>query len=395
MNRIEVFLVAAWTLAVSAGEPSFVLKAKVDLGDVKAGESLLSAEGMTLSVRMAGADTDLAKYDRASGNYLNFCRTDGSCPVLEAIIAARAGRVGIPLALLPKDKTVHEVIVSWQPPRWAISVDGHLDEDFPRDAADVAWKGDRTVRVHSKRVRDCSFTDNGNDPIPRCDSGPSAGPIQYWTPKGHNAWVGDVAPAYLNGRLHVFYLIDRRHHGSGGGAGRHQFAHLSTDDLVHWQEHPLAVPINVWWQTVGTGTPFLKNGKLAIAFGWHTDRFGASAKGKPIGGTYAISEDGVHFVNSGEIVSEAQNPSIYSLADGRYELVTSYGGSIGIFHSRDLLKWISSTRNCRSAGTVPRSSTGMVIVISCRVSPTWPIRRTARPVRSSTGRRSRTCFTKA
>jgi hypothetical protein len=167
-----------------------VLKAKVDLGDVKAGESLLSAEGMTLSVRMAGADTDLAKYDRASGNYLNFCRTDGSCPVLEAIIAARAGRVGIPLALLPKDKTVHEVIVSWQPPRWAISVDGHMDEDFPRDAADVAWKGDWTVRVHSERVRDCSFTDNGNDPIPRTTSAQLLAPSSSFRQTPHPFFLG-------------------------------------------------------------------------------------------------------------------------------------------------------------------------------------------------------------
>jgi hypothetical protein len=59
---------------------------------------------------MAGADTDLAnKYDRASGNYLNLCRTRWLVSRSRGIIAARAGRVGIPLALLPTDKTVHEV----------------------------------------------------------------------------------------------------------------------------------------------------------------------------------------------------------------------------------------------------------------------------------------------
>ena len=50
------------------------------------------------------------------------------------------------------------------------------------------------------------------------------------------------APATLNGTLHVFYLLDRRHHGSGAGTGRHQFAHVSSPDLKTWTEHPLAVP---------------------------------------------------------------------------------------------------------------------------------------------------------
>ena len=38
--------------------------------------------------------------------------------------------------------------------------------------------------------------------------------------------------------------------------GGHCFAHLSSRDLVHWEEHPLAVPLDDWWTTIGTGTPF-------------------------------------------------------------------------------------------------------------------------------------------
>ena len=55
--------------------------------------------------------------------------------------------------------------------------------------------------------------------------------MQYWTPPGHNAWVGDVATLFHAGRYHVFYLYDRRHHRSKFGKGAHYFEHLSTADF--------------------------------------------------------------------------------------------------------------------------------------------------------------------
>ena len=321
----------------------FAVRLKVDLADVRADEALWSFGPARLALRLAGRDKSLLRYDRAGGNYLNFPLKDGACPVLEATVSAQAGRAGIPLAVLDASRKLHDVVVRWAPPRWEITVDGtQVDEDFPMPAhAPVAWKGDLKARVHSARVS-AETVDLGAVCAPDAhDAGtrPIDGPVQYWTPAGHNRWVGDVAPAYLDGKLHVFYLIDRRHHGSGSGTGRHQFAHLVTEDLVHWTELPLAVPVREWWQTCGTGTPFLKDGKVAIAYGWHTSRYGDPAKDKPLGGTYAVSDDGVHFANAGVMISDAQNPSIYNRADGSYELVTSYGGSIGIFRSSNLLDW--------------------------------------------------------
>lgn len=347
IRYFSVLMAASLALVVGAVSENhlkegFSVRMQVDLASVKTNEDLLSVGPACLSLRLAGRDKALLQYDRAAGNYLNFPLKDGSCPVIEATVSAKAGRVGIPLAVLDAARKTHDVVVRWAPPRWEISVDGQVDEDFPMPApAPVVWKGDLKVRVHSPRVSaervdvgavgSLATADTETKPIP--------GAIQYWTPAGHNRWVGDVAPAFLDGKLHVFYLIDRRHHGSGARTGRHQFAHLVTEDLVHWTELPLAVPVREWWQTVGTGTPFLKDGQLAIAFGWHTDRFGKQTKGLPIGGTYAVSADGVHFENAPQMISDAQNPSIYNLPDGRYELVTSYGGSIGIFRSKDLLKW--------------------------------------------------------
>ncbi len=319
----------------------FTVSLKVACDAVTSNETLYTVGPVRLALRMAGKDPALARYDERHGNYLNYPLANGDCPVLEATIAAaQAARVGIPLGVLARAGGVHEVKLHLTPVKWVIVVDGrHVDDDFPAPACPVRWPVNAQGRIHSVRVQSADFV------TPVCADALSAGtprpltrPIQYWTPDGHNQWVGDVAPGTFDGKLHVFYLVDRRHHGSGAGAGRHQFAHLVTDDLVHWTELPLAVPIRETWQTVGTGTPFLKDGKLAIAFGWHTARF-PQFKGKPIGGTYAIGADGVHFANSGVVFSEAQNPSIYNLADGRYELVTSYGGSIGIFRSKDLLNW--------------------------------------------------------
>jgi len=129
------------------------------------------------------------------------------------------------------------------------------------------------------------------------DVRPIARSVQYWTPGDHNAWVGDVALGFHKGRFHVFYLYDRRHHASKAGAAGHCFAHISSADLVHWDEHPHAVPIENWWETLGTGTPFEYDGKLYLAYGLHTSRCTKDPK-YPIGATYAVSEDGIHFTKS-------------------------------------------------------------------------------------------------
>ena len=319
----------------------FTIDLKVDFDQVTGDEPLYEVGPVRLALRQAGRNPAFQAYDAACGNYLCFPMPDGTCPVIEATIAAKAGRVGIPLAVLAQPRGVHEVTLQFSPVKWAIVVDGcHVDEDFPIPSCPVRWPDRAFERRLSTRVRSSTFISPAKRGVVPEVAAPRAvtRSIQYWTPEGHNRWVGDVAPAYLNGKLHVFYLIDRRHHRSGAGTGRHQFAHLMTEDLVHWTELPLAVSVREPWQTVGTGTPFLKDGKLAIAFGWHTSRY-PGMQDKPLGGTYASSADGIHFENSGVMISEAQNPSVYNLSDRCYELVTSYGGSIGIYRSRDLHDW--------------------------------------------------------
>ena len=156
------------------------------------------------------------------------------------------------------------------------------------------------------------------------DSTPIADPIQYWTPPGTNSWVGDVTVINWKDRLHVFYLYDEHHHQAYGGRGGHIFRHLSSPDLVHWASHPVAVGKDEPWEWTGTGTPLALNGKLYLFYGLHSHRNGEGWQKKyPKGGTYAVSEDGIHFVKSHDIFTDDENPSPFFLPDGR----------IGLFHS--------------------------------------------------------------
>jgi hypothetical protein len=50
-------------------------------------------------------------------------------------------------------------------------------------------------------------------------------------------------PFWDGARFHLFYLLDYDHHRSFGGKGGHQWAHISTEDLIRWEEHPLALSL--------------------------------------------------------------------------------------------------------------------------------------------------------
>ena len=83
-----------------------------------------------LRLRLAGKEKKLEDYDRRRGNYLNFRLPDGSCPVIEATIADRAGRIGVPLGAI-KERGKVEVTVRYASPSWRIDVVDQWDEEFP------------------------------------------------------------------------------------------------------------------------------------------------------------------------------------------------------------------------------------------------------------------------
>ncbi len=330
----------AATIAALAAPPSFTIKLQVDFSDVKDDEPLYEAGPARLAFRMAGRAKELERYDNRLGNYMNFPMPDGSCPVIEATICERGGRVGIPLGALARTDGVHDVTLNFSSPHWTICVDGVQDDDMPPAPDPFAWPKNPKEKSLSPRVKKATLSSPAlADALPKMpDSRRIARPIQYWTPDDPNAWVGDVALGTWRNRLHVFYLFDRRHHRSGDGAGRHYFAHISSADLVNWDEHPHAVPLDEWWATQGTGTPFVYKDKLHLAYGLHTSRL-TKDPAYPIGATYAVSEDGIHFVKSRRIIHATQNPTIYNRTDGLLGLVTGYGMTGKIWKSDHIGDW--------------------------------------------------------
>ncbi|MBQ8351959.1 MAG: hypothetical protein IJY20_07975, partial [Clostridia bacterium] len=186
-------------------------------------------------------------------------------------------------------------------------------------------------------------------------------PADFYFPHGFNTNVGDVMTFFHDGTYHLVYLFDRRHHGSRGGRGAHDMAHLTTKDLITWEEQEPLAELEHPYETFGTGTMFYHKGKYYMSYGLHTSRHpsgkfieparnedGSSfthktfaeaidAGGMPMGATLSLSEDGIHFRRTELLYHGAQNPSVYSTADGGLILYGGYGGE-GVYRTDDIAK---------------------------------------------------------
>ena len=110
-----------------------------------------------------------------------------------------------------------------------------------------------------------------------------------WMPGG-GVFAGDCMPYANDGRYHVLYLKDRHHHQSKWGKGAHQWEHLSTTDLIHWDVHPMAVPITSPEEgSICTGSWIADGGKQYL---YYTVR---TTDGTPAPIRRSVSEDGYHF----------------------------------------------------------------------------------------------------
>lgn len=292
-------------------------------------------------------------------NYPSYPMPDGSIPVLEASLWLegetgnnRPLTIGLPLSLLENPFSQHEICLQFTGVEWSIYVDNRLyDNDFtigyPLTKAIDFWEMDK------QKVERASLFIPALSMKPITDSAQTeAFNIQFWTPPYHNAWVGDVATLYHKGRYHVFYLFDRRGHGSKFGKGGHYFEHLSTIDFKHWTEHEAATPIEHQWESFGTGTPFVYKDQLCLSYGMHTTRIYPRERTTlpmqwkyleenghtgsfnydtlshliPAGSTYSISEDGIaKFKKTHILIHPCENPSIYTTEDGSLQMLANYG----------------------------------------------------------------------
>lgn len=353
------------TFKAGSDSSSFTIKMKINLKAEKVTKTLLNIPGV-LNVTTFQHDIK----DRKLQNYPAYPMPDGSVPVLEASVrlygpadpkGARDMTIGIPLGMLKKNEGMHELVLHFSGVRWTLYVDNELlDNDFPLgypkwgeqssweinplivSKAEVFFPGFAPKQVHLKKPR-------------------ISKEIQYWTPQGHNSWVGDVATFYHLGRYHIFYLFDRRGHGSKFGKGGHYFEHLSTADFKTWTEHEAATPIEEQWETFGTGTPFIFNNKLSLSYGLHTTRIypkeqttlplqwdyynkhGATGSfrydtipGFAAGSTYSVSKDGVsNFRKTKILFHPCENPSVYTDPEGRLRMLANYGAK-GTWESKSI-----------------------------------------------------------
>ena len=251
--------------------------------------------------------------------------------------------IAFPLQRCGELNTCHEFALVFDGVFWQIFCDGKLmDQEYPVGATSVRGSG----LACSPKLSDVRFSGD-TALISRQEKTITQNvPLQFYTPPGYNTWVGDVVTYCFQGRFYIFYLHDRRHHGSRRGTGAHHFAMMTSEDLINWTDHGAVFELDEQWQTVGTGNAFEFDGKLHLSFGWHTGRYKkdeecASSlirrnveelghtgivrredlKGLfPRGGSYAVSEDGFHFRKSEILIHYLENPSIFVQEDGSLHL---------------------------------------------------------------------------
>lgn len=173
---------------------------------------------------------------------------------------------------------------------------------------------------------------------------------QNFKPDGHNVRAGDCMPFYHDGTFHLFYLFDRRAHQSKWGLGAHQWAHISTKDLVNWDEHPLAIAVDKQEEgSICTGSVVFFNG---VYYAYYAVRM---YDGSPAELTWSTSKDGIHFEKSGKTFSlsspyepaSARDPKVFRDDEGLFHMLVttslvSEGGNRGcLAHavSEDLINW--------------------------------------------------------
>lgn len=102
-------------------------------------------------------------------------------------------------------------------------------------------------------------------------------------------FVGDCMPFFHDGVFHLYYLLDENHHQALNGLGGHQWAHASTQDLIYWQHHPLALPItHEFEKSICTGSVFHHAGTF---YAFYATRLADWRQHLSL----AVSPDAIHF----------------------------------------------------------------------------------------------------
>ena len=304
---------------------------------------------------------------------------------------ARAGvlHLSVPVALVGATAW-HDVVFRFRGPNLELFVDGVLvDEEWgygalhrfePPFLIGAAWTEGRLATGFHGQIDHVALWDRAlsDAEIARLTGGATAAeqrtveilglerPVpHHWRPRGYNVYAGDCMLLWDGARLHLFYLFDRRHHTSKWNLGAHQYAHLSSADLVNWERHPLAVPLSHAWEcAIGTGD-FIHHGGRYHAF--YTDCGGrCQFEDKPHAGSgvfHAVSSDGIHFRKDPKPVVPTTDTGcadcsiFHDQGSGLFHLLTQERSADGTpqvahYQSTDLAAWQRQAEPFLPAGTM-------------------------------------------
>lgn len=256
------------------------------------------SEAMSLCVQLKGTPEKWSGLIFSGQSYRLFATYRGLCFEVVTDAQDEALLISVPMVTIDSaDKCV--VIVRFTGPTLELFLDGVLvDEEWPigliceegcqTGPAGVEWVG--KVALWDRSLSDdeiVALSEGGKEELKSL--GEQERTMQYWQPRGHNTSVGDCMPFFHEGRLSLFYLFDRRNHKSKWNLGAHQWAHSSTTDLIHWEHHPVAIPITEQWEgSICTGSVLYYDGTY---YGFYSTRKPDSTQHLGL----AVSIDGIHF----------------------------------------------------------------------------------------------------
>ena len=185
-----------------------------------------------------------------------------------------------PLCLTAVAAVGDELCLAVYPYRIELYCDGIL--------CDEEWPCGEALFIGADAVVNNACAETTDLPVRGELSGTFVG-AEGWRPGG-GVFVGDCMPFVHEDRYHVLYLWDRHHHRSKWGRGAHQWAHISSKDLVHWDIHPMAVSIDDPMEgSICTGSHIFDGGRHYL---YYTVR---KSDWSPATIERSVSDDGLHY----------------------------------------------------------------------------------------------------
>lgn len=157
-------------------------------------------------------------------------------------------------------------------------------------------------------------------------------------------WMNDPnGLIFYKGKYHAFF----QHNPYSSQWGQMHWGHAVSDDLLHWQELPIALYPDQWYEDEGgcfSGSAVEKDGKLYLFYTSVSHELKQTQ-------SVAYSDDGVHFTkypgnpvirNNPLGYADFRDPKVTQI-DGVYYMVVGTGnettGKVLLFTSEDLLRW--------------------------------------------------------